>query len=46
MIEAVLGPLHFRLLITGDAAVERTILATVDLVIGGLRSSGSSADPH
>jgi AcrR family transcriptional regulator len=35
-IEAILGPLQLRLLITGEPANERTITNIVDLLLGGL----------
>jgi AcrR family transcriptional regulator len=38
VIEAVLGPLHLRFLITGRPADRRTIVRTVDLVVSGLEA--------
>jgi hypothetical protein len=40
-IEAVLGPLHLRLLITGEPADNATIEAVIELVMRGL-----AAAPH
>ena len=40
-IEAVLGPLHLRMLITGEPADAAAIETVVDLIIGGL-----AAAPH
>ncbi len=44
-IEAVLGPLHLRLLITGEPASDVLISSVVDLVIGGLTSPPTSGQP-
>jgi hypothetical protein len=35
VIEAVLGPIHLRLLLTGEAVDERFIEGVVDLVVDG-----------
>jgi AcrR family transcriptional regulator len=43
VIEAVLGPLHLRFLITGRPADRRDIVRTVDLVVNGLQARNISA---
>jgi hypothetical protein len=38
VIEAVLGPPYFHLLVTGRPVADDFLVATVDLVVRGLRS--------
>jgi AcrR family transcriptional regulator len=44
VIEAVLGPLHLRFLVTGRAADRRAIGRTVDLVVGGLQAQRQASE--